>query len=69
MLRRRQPTVSTPTTRDRIEALFPGLELIASGGETDEWLLQLIDWWPDDPRGREPMPIERCILGAVARTP
>lgn len=50
-------------TREQIEALFPGVELIEPG------LAVLQDWWPDGPRVEEPLPVQRCILGAVGLKP
>lgn len=51
-------------TYREIEALFPaGLEFVEPG------LAVLQAWWPDGPRLKEPFPVQRCILGAVARNP
>ncbi|MEU6131791.1 SAM-dependent methyltransferase [Saccharopolyspora sp. NPDC047091] len=50
-------------TRDEIEAMLAGLELLEPG------LVIADDWWPDGPRRTPLPPISRCISAAVARTP
>jgi SAM-dependent methyltransferase len=50
-------------TRDQIEAMFNGLELVTPG-------LALCDeWWPDGPRVNPLNQVEECIAGGVARKP
>jgi hypothetical protein len=50
-------------TRAQIESMFPGLELVDPG------LVLCADWWPDGPRVKPLMPVQQCIVGAVARKP
>ncbi|SFS55848.1 SAM-dependent methyltransferase [Saccharopolyspora flava] len=50
-------------SRDEIQALFDGLEMIEPG------LVHLFDWWPDGPRLTEPSDGEYNLLGGVARKP
>lgn len=54
-------------SREQIEAMLDGLELVPAGPDTTEGLVPLVQWWPDGPRYEEPNPVERCILGAVGR--
>jgi SAM-dependent methyltransferase len=56
-------------SREQIEAMLAGLELVPAGPDTTEGLVPVIEWWPDGPRYDEPGPVERCILGAVGRKP
>ncbi|OQO92643.1 SAM-dependent methyltransferase [Saccharomonospora piscinae] len=46
-------------TRERIEELLAGLDLLPPG------LVELDDWWPAGPRTREPWPEEHLMLGGV----
>lgn len=46
-------------TREQIEAMLPGLELIDPG------LVRCADWWPDGPRIKPLQPVSNCIVGAV----
>ncbi len=48
-------------TRTEIEAMLPGLELVAPG------LTLCADWWPDGPRIKDLPPVSYCIVGAVGR--
>jgi SAM-dependent methyltransferase len=48
---------------DRIMAMLPGLEL------TEPGLVPLADWWPDGPRTAPLAPMQRLLVGAVARKP
>jgi SAM-dependent methyltransferase len=50
-------------TREQIESMLPGLELVEPG------LVLCADWWPDGPRVKPMLPIQRCIVGAVGRKP
>ncbi|ASR38463.1 hypothetical protein BAY61_29565 [Prauserella marina] len=50
-------------TRERIEALFAELPLIAPG------LTFLPRWWPDGPAMSPLLPAQRLMLGGVARKP
>jgi hypothetical protein len=50
-------------TIDRIDDMLPGLELIEPG------MVPLADWWPNGPRVRPMAPIQRLLIGAVARKP
>lgn len=50
-------------TREEIEAMFCGLELVEPG------LTLCVDWWPDGPRLKPRSPIQYCIVGGVARKP
>ncbi|MCX2731800.1 SAM-dependent methyltransferase [Saccharopolyspora sp. NFXS83] len=52
-------------SREQIERLFPGLELVPSGPNSADGLVPLLDWWPDGPLLTEPGPVQRCIIGAV----
>jgi SAM-dependent methyltransferase len=50
-------------TRAEIESMFDGLELVDPG------LVLCADWWPDGPRVKPLVPVQRCIVGAVGRKP
>jgi SAM-dependent methyltransferase len=50
-------------TRAEIESMFDGLELVDPG------LTLCADWWPDGPRVKPLVPVQRCIVGAVGRKP
>jgi S-adenosyl methyltransferase len=50
-------------TRAQIEAMLEGLDLVDPG------LVLCADWWPDGPRVKPMVPVQRCIVGAVARKP
>lgn len=50
-------------THAEIEALLPGLELVAPG------ISICADWWPDGPRVTALQPAQRTICGVVARKP
>ncbi|WP_280463176.1 SAM-dependent methyltransferase [Nocardia carnea] len=50
-------------TREQMLAYFAGLELLAPG------LVELEQWWPSGPLGREPFPEERLMLGGVGSKP
>jgi hypothetical protein len=50
-------------TREEIEAMFSGLELVPPG------LTLCVDWWPDGPRIKPLDPVQHCIVGAVGRKP
>jgi SAM-dependent methyltransferase len=50
-------------TREQIESMLPGLEIVPPG------LVLCADWWPDGPRVKPLVPIQRCIVGAVGRKP
>lgn len=50
-------------TREEIESLFGGLELISPG------LVIPRDWWPDGPGQQDPLDSQRLILAGVARKP
>ncbi|RSM80969.1 hypothetical protein DMH04_29195 [Kibdelosporangium aridum] len=50
-------------TRERINAMFTGLELLEPG------LVTSADWWPDGPRLRPLSPMQRLVVGAVGRKP
>ncbi|UAK34139.1 SAM-dependent methyltransferase [Nocardia asteroides] len=49
--------------RERIAALFDGLELVEPG------LVELGDWWPHGPALRPRSPEERLMLGGLGRIP
>lgn len=50
-------------TRDEIQAMFGGLEMIEPG-------LALCDeWWPDGPRLAPLSAVRRCIVGGIGRKP
>ncbi len=46
-----------------IEALFPGLEMVAPG------VVRCADWWPDGPRLKELNVAQRTIAGGIGRKP
>ncbi|GAB3890781.1 SAM-dependent methyltransferase [Kibdelosporangium lantanae] len=48
---------------NRIMDMLPGLELVEPG------MVPLADWWPDGPRLRPLAPIQRLLIGCVARKP
>jgi len=50
-------------TRAEIEAMLPGLDLVAPG------LVKCADWWPDGPQIKNLPPVSYCIVGAVGRKP
>jgi S-adenosyl methyltransferase len=50
-------------TREEIEGMFPGLELVDPG------LTLCADWWPDGPRVAPLSQVSHCIVGAVGRKP
>ncbi|MFL6144117.1 MAG: SAM-dependent methyltransferase [Labedaea sp.] len=50
-------------SRDEVEAMFPGLEMIEPG------LTLCVDWWPDGPRIKPLDPVQNCIAGGVGRKP
>nr|WP_132878725.1 SAM-dependent methyltransferase [Tamaricihabitans halophyticus] len=50
-------------SREEIESLFCGLPLVEPG------LTNLNDWWPDGPRLGDVPPVDRVLLGALARKP
>ncbi|AIJ26986.1 SAM-dependent methyltransferase [Amycolatopsis methanolica] len=50
-------------TREEIQALFPGLEMVEPG------LVLCDDWWPDGPRLHPLNLVRQCIAGGVGRKP
>lgn len=48
-------------TEARIMAMLPGLEL------TEPGLVPVADWWPEGPRAVPLAPVQRLLVGAVAR--
>lgn len=50
-------------TRDQIEALFDGLDLLEPG------VVPVTDWWPEGPRLTPRSEIEGLLLGGVGRKP
>ncbi|MET0235731.1 MAG: SAM-dependent methyltransferase [Kibdelosporangium sp.] len=48
---------------NRIMDMLPGLEL------TEPGLVPLAEWWPDGPRAEPLAPMQRLLVGAVARKP
>jgi len=50
-------------TREQIQALFPGLEMVEPG------LVLCDDWWPDGPRLQPLNLVRQCIVGGVGRKP
>jgi SAM-dependent methyltransferase len=50
-------------TRDEIEAMFPGLEMVDPG------VVRCAEWWPDGPQLKPLMPVQYCIVGGVGRKP
>lgn len=50
-------------TRDEIEAMFPGLEMVAPG------VVRCAEWWPDGPQLKPLVPVQYCIVGGVGRKP
>lgn len=50
-------------TRDQIEEMLTGLELVPPGLVPNE------QWWPDGPGQAEPPPAGRCIVAAVGKKP
>lgn len=50
-------------TRDEIQAMFTGLEMVEPG------LVLCDDWWPDGPRLEPLSPVRHCIAGGVGRKP
>lgn len=50
-------------TREEIEGMFPGLELVDPGFSL------CASWWPDGPQIKPLSPVQYCIAGAVGRKP
>ncbi|MEJ2865537.1 SAM-dependent methyltransferase [Actinomycetospora flava] len=50
-------------TRDEIQAMFPGLEMVDPG------LVVCASWWPDGPLLKPLAAVQRCIAGGVGRKP
>ncbi|WP_243794684.1 SAM-dependent methyltransferase [Saccharopolyspora gloriosae] len=50
-------------SREEIERLFTGLELVEPG------LTLLRDWWPDGPHVAPAQPVDQIVLAGVARKP
>jgi hypothetical protein len=50
-------------TMPEIEAMFPGVELVAPG------ITLCVNWWPDGPRIKPLDPVQHCIVGGVGRKP
>lgn len=50
-------------TRDQIQALFGGLEMVEPG------LVLCDDWWPDGPRLAPLADVRHCIVGGIGRKP
>ena len=56
-------------TREEIEAMLPGLEIIKPNAITEPGLVPCYRWWPDGPLLKNPSPASLCIAGLVARKP
>ncbi|MBS2964903.1 SAM-dependent methyltransferase [Actinocrinis puniceicyclus] len=56
-------------SRDQIEAMLPGLEIIKPNAVTEPGLVACYQWWPDGPMLRPPSLAAQCIAGIVARKP
>jgi S-adenosyl methyltransferase len=50
-------------TADRLAEMMPGLEFVEPG------LVPVAEWWPDGPRVRPLAPLQRLLVGGVARKP
>ncbi|MFE0027930.1 SAM-dependent methyltransferase [Amycolatopsis sp. NPDC059021] len=46
-------------TKEQIEGLFPGLEMVDPG------VIRCVDWWPDGPRIKDLSAAQHCIAGGV----
>ncbi len=50
-------------THARILSFLDGLELVEPG------LVPVMDWWPDGPTIKPIVPVQRLVVGAVAKKP
>jgi SAM-dependent methyltransferase len=50
-------------TAERLAEMMPGLQYVEPG------LVPVADWWPDGPRFRPLAPLQRLLVGGVARKP
>lgn len=56
-------------TRQQIEAMLPGLEIVQPNAMTEPRLVACYEWWPDGPMLKAPSIAAPCIAGIVARKP
>ncbi|QWF85848.1 SAM-dependent methyltransferase [Amycolatopsis sp. CA-230715] len=56
-------------TRDQIAAMLDGLEIVQPGPNMPRELSLLPDWWQDGPRVDELLPVQKLLVGALARKP
>jgi SAM-dependent methyltransferase len=56
-------------TREEIEAMLPGLEIVKPNATRGPGLVPCYEWWPDGPQLKTPSPTAQCIAGLVARKP
>lgn len=56
-------------TREQIEAMLPGLEIVKPNALTEPGLVPCYQWWPDGPMLKKPSLAAQCIAGIVARKP
>jgi len=56
-------------TREEIEAMLPGLEIVKPNATEGPGLVPCYRWWPDGPQLKTPSPASQCIAGLVGRKP